>query len=116
MVKNAFKKRGRFFATASKMGMISGFLLFSFNESTFSSKIEFIVVDQEYKGQGIGRSLISSMEYYVGCRGMETIIVGTQLDNIDALKFYLSCGFSVLECNSVYHYWPLKSQAQSFET
>jgi GNAT superfamily N-acetyltransferase len=108
ITKNAFGKPGRFFVVSSKAGITAGFLLFSMNESNSSSTIELIATDHRHKGHGIGRSLIRSMESFVSGKGMNTIKVGTQLGNIDALRFYASYGFKILECNSIYHYWPSK--------
>lgn len=108
ITKNAFRKDGRFFVTVNGMEAISGFLLFSIDQAILSSTIELIAIDQNFTGKGIGRSLIRAMEHYVAKMGVKTIRVGTQLNNITALKFYRSCGFSYLECNSIYHYWPLK--------
>ena len=108
MTKNAFRKPGRFFAIIKRAGVINGYLLFSFNNQTLSSTLELVAIDQDYKGRGIGRLLITSMEYFVAKIGVDTIKVGTQLSNIDALKFYTSYGFKHFECNSIYHYWPSK--------
>jgi dTDP-4-amino-4,6-dideoxy-D-galactose acyltransferase len=108
MTKNAFRKQGRFFVTIKETEVVSGFLLFSINQVISSSTIELIAIDQNFAGMGIGRSLISAMEHHVAKMGVETIRVGTQLNNINALKFYTSYGFNYCECNSIYHYWPLK--------
>jgi len=108
MTKNAFRKPGRFFSIIKASEVIIGYLLFSINEQAASSTIELVAIDQNHKGRGIGRSLIRSMENYVCKKGIDTIKVGTQLSNIDALKFYTSYGFKHFECNSIYHYWPSK--------
>ena len=108
ITKNAFRKKGRFFVIFETAEFIAGFLLFSMDTSTLYARIELIAIDQNHRGNSIGRSLITSMENYVGSKGIETIRVGTQLSNIDALNFYTSIGFKYLECNSIYHYWPSK--------
>jgi dTDP-4-amino-4,6-dideoxy-D-galactose acyltransferase len=108
MTKNAFRKPGRFFTVIKQAEIIIGYLLFSINEQMLSSTLEFVAIAQEYKGRGIGGLLIRSMEDYVAKKGIHTIKVGTQLSNIDALKFYTSYGFKHFECNSIYHYWPSK--------
>jgi len=108
MAKNAFGKQGRFFVTIKGMEVVSGFLLFSINPGISSSTIELIAIDQNFTGMGIGRSLINAMEHHVAKMGIDAIRVGTQLENINALKFYMSYDFSIVECNSIYHYWPLK--------
>ena len=109
IAKNSFKKTGRFFATITRAETIAGFLLFSINASNSTSTIELVAIDQNHKGRGIGRSLIRSLESYVHGKGVAEIRVGTQLNNIDAFKFYTTCGFKVRECNSIYHYWPSRS-------
>jgi len=108
ITKNAFGKAGRFFVVYNTGDIVSGFLLFSINPPASSSTIELIAIDTSQKGRGIGRALIKSMERYVKEKGVITIHVGTQLDNIAALKFYTLNGFSYFEQNSVYHYWPLR--------
>jgi GNAT superfamily N-acetyltransferase len=109
ITKNAFGKAGRFFVLFKTEDVITGFLLFSMDEPALSSRIELVAIDQNYKSQGIGRSLINAMESYVRRRRINTVAVGTQLDNIGALKFYTSMGFSYYEHNSIYHYWPFRS-------
>ena len=110
IVKNAFRKAGRFFILFKTSEAIAGFLLFSINASTSSSVIELIAIDQNFKRRGVGQSLLRSMEYYVVKQGINIIQVGTQLDNFDALKFYTLNGFDLLERNSIYHYWPSKAE------
>jgi dTDP-4-amino-4,6-dideoxy-D-galactose acyltransferase len=106
IVRNAFEKPGRFFAQYEAKGMITGFVLFSMNAQTLSATVELIAIDPNQTGRGIGPSIIRSVEHFVCQNGMETVWVGTQLDNIQALKFYTSYGFQVMECSSIYHYWP----------
>lgn len=108
ITKNAFGKDKRFFVVTRAMEVITGFLLFSIDEETSYSTIELIAIDQDFQGTGIGRSLMRSMENYVSQKKVESIKVGTQLNNTDALNFYTSFGFKYFECNSIYHYWPSK--------
>jgi dTDP-4-amino-4,6-dideoxy-D-galactose acyltransferase len=109
ITKNAFGKAGRFFVIYKATSEIAGFLLFSINKATSSSVIELIATNQHHKRRGVGKSLLRSMEHYIGTRGVYTVQVGTQLDNLNALTFYTSNGFSLFECNSIYHYWPFKT-------
>jgi dTDP-4-amino-4,6-dideoxy-D-galactose acyltransferase len=106
IAKNAFGKPGRFFAVIQSRESVKGFLLFSINHA-FSSMaiIELLAINQDFKGQGIGKSLVRSVENYVSSAGVEKIKVGTQVTNTGALNFYTSYGFRHLECNSIYHYW-----------
>ena len=107
-VTNAFGKTGRFFSYTQIEGVITGFLLFSVNRPNASSTIELIAVDQTFRGRGVGQVITRAMENYVNCQKIEKIIVGTQLNNLNALKFYTTYGFKHFECNAIYHYWPLK--------
>jgi ribosomal protein S18 acetylase RimI-like enzyme len=108
IVNNAFEKKGRFFAIQSTNEKILGFILFSINHPASSLTIELFAVDEQFVGQGLGKQLLDAVESYAFHQGIETIIVGTQLENFDAIKSYIKKGFKIFECNSVYHYWPLK--------
>ena len=108
ITKNSFRRDGRFFVLFNDIEGIAGFLLFSIDQAILSSRIELIAVDENFMDRGIGRLLIGEMERYLAQIGVEIIEVGTQLNNINALRFYTSYGFSYFECNSIYHYWPLK--------
>ena len=109
ITRNAFGTKGRFFVTFHEKETIGGFLLYSIEYDNTFSTIELIAIDQSFTGRGVGKSLIRAMEYYVFKEAVETIKVGTQLNNMSALSFYTSYGFSYSECNSIYHYWPLRS-------
>jgi dTDP-4-amino-4,6-dideoxy-D-galactose acyltransferase len=108
IVRNAFGKPGRFFATVESQDAITGFLLFSMYPQTSSATVELIAIDENSTGRGIGPSLIRSVEAFLCEHGIETMGVGTQLQNINALKFYSNMGFKIVECNSIYHCWPGK--------
>lgn len=107
-VKSAFNKLGRYFVTVKRNGKIAGFLLFSINDINSFATIELIAVDMEFRGQKIGKTLISGMEKYLAGNNIELIKVGTQVNNISAINFYNSYGFKNTNCSSVYHYWPKK--------
>jgi dTDP-4-amino-4,6-dideoxy-D-galactose acyltransferase len=109
ITKNAFEMAGRYFILVKVREVIAGFLLFSKSGVEDTSRIELIAIAQDYERSGLGRTLIRSMENYVAANGIETIRVGTQLDNVSAMNFYTSYGFKILECNSVYHLWPHKN-------
>ncbi len=108
IAKNAFERSGRFFSVIKSREDVKGCLLFSLNHSSLTALIELLVINQSFQGQGVGKSLVASMESFAGNKGMQTIKVGTQANNTAALTFYMSYGFKHLECNSIYHYWPLK--------
>jgi len=55
--------------------------------------IKLIAVGEKYTGQNIGKSLIRNLENYLYKKGVKTIKVGTQIDNIFATNFYIANGF-----------------------
>ncbi|TYP75662.1 GNAT family N-acetyltransferase [Paenibacillus methanolicus] len=107
---NAFNQLERYFAVAELDNNSVGFLLFSI-VSKQHAIIELIAVDENYKGKRVGKALIDAFESYVALRGVEYIRVGTQMDNISAGRFYVSCGYQLESCNSIFHYWPNKKLA-----
>jgi dTDP-4-amino-4,6-dideoxy-D-galactose acyltransferase len=113
MVKNAFGKPGRFFATTKTAGDVTGFLLFSINAQSSFATIELIAADPKFTKQGIGRALIQSMEKFVHAQEVGAIFVGTQLNNTQALRFYDGLGFRYFDCSSIYHFWPFKHHVQN---
>ncbi|TJX13649.1 GNAT family N-acetyltransferase [Tissierella creatinini] len=100
---SAFDQEDKYFAICEREGNVAGYILFSFNDE--SSVIELIAVDERYQGQGVGKSLIQSMESFVKNQGIYKIKVGTQVKNISAAQFYIAMGFKYVDCGSVYHLW-----------
>jgi len=99
----AFEKEDKFFVINEKDGVISGFILFRIDGDC--GIIELISVDEKYQKQNIGKTLIESMECFLFERQIYKIKVGTQADNISAMKFYIRVGFRIVSCNSIYHLW-----------
>ncbi len=99
----AFNKEDRYFVTCVRGGTIAGYLIFSIEESV--GVIEIIAVDRAYQGQGVGRSLIASLDSLLGSLGIENVRVGTQIENSAAISFYASLGFRYDNCKSIYHWW-----------
>lgn len=52
-----------------------------------------LIIDQAYRGQGIGSALVSRAVEEAKGRGMDEIEVGTEISNHGAAAFYKSCGF-----------------------
>lgn len=57
--------------------------------------VEDIVVDKNYRGHGVGRKLIEQAERWAKNGGMPGIMLETQSNNVNACKFYKSCGFVI---------------------
>lgn len=102
----AFEKPEKYFVIAKKNNKVAGYLLFNL-ENSFAT-IELIAVDEVFRGQNISKSLIAGLEFFAYEKGINSIKVGTQVDNMSAVRFYNACGFHYASCNSVYHYWPNK--------
>lgn len=107
-VENAFSQPGRFFIISSEKGNVSGFLLFSINIEELAATIELIAVDEAFRGLHVGQTIISKMESFVYGKGIRLIKVGTQIDNVGAIRFYSNCGFHYSGSNAIYHLWPNK--------
>lgn len=99
----AFGQENKYFVISEREGRVAGYILFSINED--SSVIELIAVDEKYQAQGVGKSLIQTLELFVRDKRINKIKVGTQVDNISAAQFYSNMGFTYLSCRSVYHLW-----------
>lgn len=107
-VEGAFGKIGRYFVIVKIQEEIAGFLLFSIDEKKEYATIELIAVDATFRGAKIGKSLVVGMESFLHKKGVSFVKVGTQIDNVTAIRFYTNCGFKYRSCNSIYHYWPHK--------
>ncbi|OED33129.1 hypothetical protein BHE17_11975 [Planococcus maritimus] len=102
-VKNSFGRPDKYFILAEEKEIV-GFLLFSLKED--NAIIELISLSAQAQGKGVGTKLISALENFAYEKEISSIRVGTQVDNIQAVNFYLNKGFKYNERSSVYHYWP----------
>jgi len=55
--------------------------------------IEDIAVDRKFRGLGIGRRLIDQAKRWAKSGGMPGLTLETQNNNVNACRFYQSCGF-----------------------
>ncbi|MCT4664349.1 MAG: GNAT family N-acetyltransferase [Flavobacteriales bacterium] len=84
-------------------GGLAGFV--TLKETKGRADIGLIAVDGLYRGQGIGKSLMSSAEKWVDNLGFKELQVVTQGENIPACKFYESCGYQLEQTQYYYHVW-----------
>jgi ribosomal protein S18 acetylase RimI-like enzyme len=106
--KCAFNKSEKYFVINTRNNEVAGYLLFSLDSKIKVAFIELIAVREKFKEQKVGKSMIRKLENYLCNKKIETIRVGTQMDNISATNFYVSNKFKYSECSSIYHYWPHK--------
>ncbi|HWQ04398.1 MAG TPA: GNAT family N-acetyltransferase [Longilinea sp.] len=52
-----------------------------------------LIVDEQFRGKGIGANLIEEAVKAARARGMDEIEVGTERENSGAQRFYRRCGF-----------------------
>lgn len=99
----ALGQENKYFVILERDGNIAGYILFSMSGD--NSIIELIAVDEKYRGQRVGKTLIHTMESFVIDRRIKKIKVGTQVNNIYAIQFYSGLGFKYTSCGSIYHLW-----------
>lgn len=68
-------------------------------------QIGLVAVDEAYRGQGIGRSMMEHVIGYCGQHPCKRISVITQLDNLAACRLYERCGFHLESVQEVWHWW-----------
>lgn len=103
-VKNSFEKEEKYFITYKVKGKIVGFILFSANNNE-EIVIELICVSYEHSGNGVGTKIMKRLELYAVENGYSVINVGTQIENINALNFYISYGYKIDDVKYIYHLW-----------
>lgn len=105
-LKNSFGKAGKYFIIFQEEEKIIGFILFSLNGGT--AVIELIAVNPMNGAKGVGSRMIEYLFDYLALGNINRLNVGTQADNLKAQNFYNSCGFKLVACHSIYHWWRSK--------
>lgn len=79
-------------------GEVVGFLSLIFYRTLFhrggTALINELIIDQEQRGQGLGRKLIEHAISEARARGMDEVEVGTETNNQAAQAFYRQAGFA----------------------
>jgi len=70
------------------IGMISAQALISTAEGGISVLVEDVVIDENYRGQGIGRELLKTMERWAIEKGARRLQLLADINNSSALTFY----------------------------
>lgn len=88
---------------ASDNNKISGFVTLRCGKD--SGDIGLIAVNTEQQNRGIGAKLIHACEEYLYKQSIDNLRVPTQMDNIQACRFYEKCGFAKTSVTNIYHFW-----------
>ncbi|MBC2581827.1 GNAT family N-acetyltransferase [Clostridium sp. DJ247] len=76
------------------VGMTSGQILVSTAEGGISVLVEDVVIDENYRKQGIGRELLSAMESWAVEKGAKRLQLLADINNSSALVFYKKLNWS----------------------
>lgn len=101
-VKNSFRDKNKYFCVYGKP--TEGFLLFSKLDNE-SLVIELIGVSEGSRGKGIGSKLIQILYEFAHKNNYKKVIVGTQIENISAINFYVKNRFKIEDITYIYHFW-----------
>jgi ribosomal protein S18 acetylase RimI-like enzyme len=78
-------------------GKVTGFISIVFYMTFFhrvgTAQVNELVVDDHFRGQGIGQALMQAAELEARQRGMDELEVGTEKENQAAQQFYRKYGF-----------------------
>lgn len=88
---------------ANSQGVISGLVTVIVDSVTGS--IGLLGVGKNYRGQGIGRALVSAAMGWFSSHDCSKATVVTQGRNHPARGLYESCGFSLEQTDDYYHFW-----------
>ena len=90
---------------------VLGFLLLTINDSLQEIIIELIAVDSKVTAKGIGKELMSDFEYSFSSEQYKKYFfrVGTQVNNITAMNFYIKNDYKIQRESRTYHIWNNKN-------
>lgn len=103
--KNSFNKSDKYFCYFVNENKVLGYILFSIDKNREFIFLELIAVDNKVTRKGIGQQLILELEKFALLNGVNSINVGTQLNNLQAQNFYEKNGFKHKSNHSIYHWW-----------
>ncbi|MSP11132.1 MAG: GNAT family N-acetyltransferase [Pelagibacteraceae bacterium] len=101
-VKNYFRNiRGDFMVVTEVNGIVSGFLQLLKDENN-SLVIDLIAVKNNVRNMGIARAMVSFT--IANFQAMNSIRVGTQLNNLPSLRLYTKLNFYIKSAYYIFHY------------
>lgn len=103
-IRNDLKGRVKEVLVALSNGRIAGFVAFdrlNINNKKFGF-IDMIVVDRRFRKKGVGTVLVNEVVERLH-KITKAIFLGTELENSEALNFYMSLGFKIVGSSFTYH-------------
>lgn len=100
---NSFNNENKHFLILESNNLMLGYILFNVINSICT--IELISIRTEFQNMKIGTKLVSLLKYYTLKSNVSKIVVGTQINNIKAINFYIKNGFYVSNTTDIYHWW-----------
>lgn len=85
------------------IGFISCIYRNRISDSELDGVISLVGINKDYQGLGIGKKLINYALMNFNKKNIKNVFVGTQIDNLGALNFYISNGFRVESSINSFH-------------
>jgi ribosomal protein S18 acetylase RimI-like enzyme len=75
----------------------------SLNQKNKRGNIDFIVVNNAYRGKGLAKALLYQAHEWFSTNGFKTVQAVTQKENIAACKMYEKLGYTIEKTENFYH-------------
>ncbi len=69
------------------------------------ASIGLVATDPQYRGKGIGLSMLQHVKNYCWEQNIKKLTVATQKQNLPACRMYEKAGFQVQSCTNIWHWW-----------
>lgn len=96
----------RLIYVAKVNGLILGYVVLSLQQKGGSGthvkkllRLDSICVDQDHRGQGIGKAMMTDVRALARAFGCTEVILGVHPENDNAVAFYQKCGFRIRTVN-----------------
>lgn len=110
-MKDSFENKNKRIIVHKSDEEVLAFLLLTINDPLQEIIIELIAVDDNATAKGIGKKLISDFEYSFSTEKYKKYYfrVGTQVNNITAMNFYIKNNYRIQKESRTYHIWNNKN-------
>jgi ribosomal-protein-alanine N-acetyltransferase len=101
---DAIENPNAFFRVASEESQILGYI--GMYETVDEGEITNVAVAERFRGRGIGKKLLMTVQRYAGEIGLERIILEVRTGNATAISLYKSCGFENIGIRRDFYNFP----------